>query len=558
MPSPPFPHPFRPTGPLIRHDTALGHAFEPGVERRVPHEHGAYFARTNAEGFREDVDLAALSVGGHIQCYGDSYAAGDGVDNGERFTALVARRLGEPVANVAVPGHGPDQNVLQLEQRRAPRPRLILWCIAVQTIERIQSADRLIVDRAGRLQRVGRPHFVLDERAEPQLRGVPVPENGDRMIEPPCPQVRSPFVAQAASLAAALRARVVRALAPLVKPPPDPDYRDPRSAGWQLLRALVRRFHAAADGVPVVIVPLPTSRYVAEGRPAVFQERFAELARPNDRLHVLDVVSALRRLPAEERAGCHYHLDGHFTARGHVAVADALVEQLRAHQLVIAPAAPGAAERPSKERGSARLRVGWQLDDGFAEVRGSDGSRIAWARESELTGQSCRAGVVPLSAVNAVLERARLVGSALGAVELVAPTAIEKVAAMPGDDVRRARLIEGLVRWGGAAVLDLRRFLGYPGAFAFTALDHATGRIIEQGDDDELQWLRTRTGRLANVRDGATLERLVHRLAKRWELATRAAREAVLPTTAPLRRGRMAHRVRSAGVLVDGDSKDRP
>jgi len=61
----PFPHRLVLPGRLIRHDPVLGHAFVPSVRRRVPHEHGAYFAVTNAAGFREDHELEQPA--GHLQ-----------------------------------------------------------------------------------------------------------------------------------------------------------------------------------------------------------------------------------------------------------------------------------------------------------------------------------------------------------------------------------------------------------------------------------------------------------------------------------------------------------
>ena len=547
----PFPHRMVTLGQMIRHDPELGHAFVPSVHRRVPHERGAYFAVTNAQGFREDRDLAESPGRFHAMCYGDSFTAGDGVDNGERFSALLAARLGIVVSNVAVPGHGPDQNVLQLERRALPQPDLILWCIAVHTIERIQSDHRIAADGEGRLWRLARPYFVLADDGSLALRGVPVPERGEELVEDAFPQVRCLFAAAGREIAARWRARLVSRLGPYLKPPPDPDYADPRSTAWRLLAALVRRFHAAARGVPVALVPLPTVRYLAEDHDAHFQARFAELAAPAAGLHVLDVLTGMRSASRQQRAGFCYRLDGHYTAVGHEAVARVLAEQLQQRGLVTRgahPVAPGSAATGNPPADVA-LRVGWQPGDGYAQLRA--GARVLGEHtECALTARACRPGVLPLSAIHACLDDGRIAGPELREVALCSPCTVDELIRLDRGDARWFALASGQVRWLGAAETDLRRFLCYGGPVVWETDDAATVReertpaAGSERDDDELRWLRRRLAALPRG-DAGTMRRWLQRLAARWELATRAARETMLPATAPLRRG-MARRVARA------------
>ncbi|MEZ6037339.1 MAG: GDSL-type esterase/lipase family protein [Planctomycetota bacterium] len=545
---PPFPHPLLVEGRLIRHDPELGHAFVAGVHRRVPHEHGAYFAATNAQGFREDHDFDRAPTGFRVQVYGDSYAAGDGVDNDQRFSALLAAQLGVVVANVAVPGHGPDQNVLQLEAGALSRPDLILWCIAVHTLDRVQETQRISVDRDGRMWRLGRPHFVLDEHGGLCLRGVPVPEQGEAIVEPALAPIEGVWAARRRELVARLRRQAVAMVGAWLKPPPDPDYADATSSGFRLLAALVRRFHAAAAGTPVAIVPLPTSRYVADRCAPVFQQRFAELAAPERGLLVLDVVDALRRAPRARRAGMHYRLDGHFTVDGHQAVAQALAAQLQAHALV--PAAAPIEVVTQARRTDLELHVGWQLHDGHATLLDASGAALATRREQQLSC-ACRAGVVPLSAVHACLDEGRVAGPELRRLVLHPPCAVGELLRMVGDRRQWTALASGFVRWFGAAEQDLRRFLCYRGPIEwreseapFEAVVDATRLAVD--DDRESAWLRDRLQPLLGERDAAALTRRLRRLGRLWELATRAARETVLPTTAPLRRGRVLRQLAAA------------
>ena len=537
-------------GRQIRHDDQLGHAFVAGIHRRVPHERGAYFSVTNAEGFREDHDLESPPEGFHVMCYGDSYAAGDGVDNRDRFSALLARELGITVSNVAVPGHGPDQNVLQLEQGRLPAPDLILWCIAVHTIERIQSGIRVAIDAQGKLVQVGRPHFVLGDGDSLELRGVPVEEQGVELVEDPRPQIESQTRAMCSVAVARLRSRLVSLVGPYLKPAPDPGYEQPENAEWRLLAALVRRFHASAGDAPVVIVPLPTSRYLVENRVPYFQSRFDEIAQPEAGLHVVDVLTGMRKSTIEGRRGFCFRSDGHYTVPGHVAVASALAEQIRSRGLLPEGHVPAArAEGLDPRRGEpTSLHLGWELEDAWVQLRGESGAVIAEHREARVTGHACRAGALPLSAVHACLDEGRVAGPELQRIVLHSPCTVEDLAAMGRGPLWLA-LASGWVRWRGGVEPVLRSFLDYGGEIEHVGASHEarSGGVDSVVEDDELRWLRQRIEPMGSVRDPKTLEARLTKLACQWENATRSARELALPTSAPLRRGRISERMANSG-----------
>ncbi len=72
----------------------IGHLHVPNHVVRLPHERGGYYSRTNAQGFRSDTDFAIERHGRpRILVFGDSFTAGQGCDNHERYTDCLEREL---------------------------------------------------------------------------------------------------------------------------------------------------------------------------------------------------------------------------------------------------------------------------------------------------------------------------------------------------------------------------------------------------------------------------------------------------------------------------------
>src|SRR5207248_1153106 len=119
---------------------------------------------TNSGGFRSDVEFTrARGARPRILFFGDSFTAGDGCDNDDRFAERVGRDLGAEVYNYAVAGTGTDQQLLIYERFARDVPAdLIVLCVYVENIERITVGFRESFDRS-RMRRVlvPKPYFTL-------------------------------------------------------------------------------------------------------------------------------------------------------------------------------------------------------------------------------------------------------------------------------------------------------------------------------------------------------------------------------------------------------------
>ena len=101
----------------FKYDHDIGYRFIPNIKIRVIHESGGYLFKTNSDGFRSDNNFFTKKNSSiskkRILIFGDSYTAGDGVSNGQRYTDILESKLQNvEVFNFGLPGTGTDQQYL--------------------------------------------------------------------------------------------------------------------------------------------------------------------------------------------------------------------------------------------------------------------------------------------------------------------------------------------------------------------------------------------------------------------------------------------------------------
>jgi hypothetical protein len=263
----------------VRHDAQLGWSYRPGARERHQTSEFDVEVEINARGFRGEAWGAKSGARPRVLVLGDSFAFGWGVAASECFSARLQRS--EPrweVLNAAVSGYGTDQQLLLLE-RLLPdvQPDLVVAVFCDNDL--LENSSPVVYGKH-------KPYFVVRD-GELELRGVPVPQ---AWLE------RVSYLARAVSKSAWERALRERR--------PDPD-RD-----WLLTCQLYRRMQRVLGSVPLLIVS--------------DEQRLADLAREERTLHHLD----LRPVFAREARELFFPLDGHWNARAHGLVAEALASGL--------------------------------------------------------------------------------------------------------------------------------------------------------------------------------------------------------------------------------------
>lgn len=311
---------------LTQYDPDIGYTFIPLLKMRVAHESGGYLVATNSLGFRS----GEIADDGrpNIFVFGDSFTAGDGVSNGKRWTDALARAFpGYAIHNFGLPGTGTDQHWIAWRKFAMARAcDLLIVAVLVENIRRITSAYRPVEAEDGQTWFKAKPYFlVADEtlvRHHDPVPAEPVPASA--LDGPADNGGRFPLLRRMVS-----QFGLKGVLQQLTSYQPVPDYDDPSSEGWTLMRAILSQWSEERAGA-MAIIPLPLYQHIEETADATaYQQRFADLAIELDR-PVIDPLPAMRRYSPADRRAFRFKRDVHLTPAGHEALAAAIAPPIGA------------------------------------------------------------------------------------------------------------------------------------------------------------------------------------------------------------------------------------
>lgn len=317
------------TKPYVEPDPMVGYRYVPGTRMRLPRPGGGHYDFVvNSAGIRSDREFTVEKPPNttRIIVLGDSMAGGQFVSNDQRFSELLQRRLANlEVINLALEGSGTDQQVLLYEHVGLRYEHdLVVLLPFLQNIRRNLAGAREAIDP-------DTGHVVL--RPKPRFELV----DGRLVLHPPSAnQVTSQDSDAPPSVGTQLKGAISRMPGAdlfkrvgyaLVPWEPFPEYRDSHSAGWLLMAAIVGRLRTLAGARPVVVAPVFYSNYVRYRMARNYWDRFSALAATTGVVAV-DLLPYFKRV-GEDAVRCFQDPhDMHFSADGHIVLADALETEL--------------------------------------------------------------------------------------------------------------------------------------------------------------------------------------------------------------------------------------
>jgi carbamoyltransferase len=324
------------TKPYVAHHPLFGYQYIPGTTIELPRPGGgSYHLKINLQGIRSDREYSfqkPQSVYRIIVC-GDSMAAGQFINNSHRFSELLERRIpGLEVLNLALEGSGTDQQLLLYEHVGLKFEHdLVLVLPFLQNIRRNMVEAREGIDpKTGQKVYRPKPRYDLVE-GKLALRNVPVPkEVSAEIIEKRGgTDVSGSRLHKIKALlntlpSAAFFKKIFYGVIPWE---PFPEYRDPESKEWRLMAAIIRRLRELAGHRPVVVVPTFYSSYVRFRMARNYLERYLSLTTAPG-MHVIDLLPYFRCLGPDAVRCFQEPYDMHFSAYGHIVLAEALQNEM--------------------------------------------------------------------------------------------------------------------------------------------------------------------------------------------------------------------------------------
>lgn len=312
---------------VFQYDPVLGHRYIPGLKARLPHWNGGYLVRVNGAGFRCDHEVAARVPAGvaRVLLYGDSFTAGDGVSNRDRYGDALERLVpGLQVLNFGLSGSGTDQQYLAFRETAAELDYdLVVVGVFVENIRRNVSRYRQQRTPAGDLVYRAKPYFELGDDEALTLRNVPVRREPLALADISADE-RGHIADHEVRLRSARFAsrRAVTLVQRVTRYQPLPAYRHRASPPWRLMRAILAEWGREARS-PVLVMPIPLWRYVVEtSSPRAYRRRFRELDGAAG-VTVHDPLDDIHAVPPAEREGLRL-IDYHPSPAMHALLAESL------------------------------------------------------------------------------------------------------------------------------------------------------------------------------------------------------------------------------------------
>lgn len=330
---------------IYEYHPVIGFRFVPGTKARIPHEGGGYLLRTNSSGFRSDRAFERRCAAGtrRILLFGDSFTAGEGVSNGQRYGDRLEKLVPDlEVYNYGLPATGLDQHYLiYREYAQDIEHDLLVIAVFVENIRRVGSRYRYFIDDKGERVLYAKPYYTLHGGGL-ELHGVPPPK---RPLDPAALAAEDKRYIFALGRFPRLK-RLFERLSrqrrfedlvigsglkdftmAMLRYQPIKEYDDPGNAAWLVMQALIAKW-IEGHPKPVVLLPIPLHHYVyGFSSPRSYQARLRSATEAGGGIF-LDPLPALLKYPLEERKTLYFANDHHLTRAGHETLAKVIAPSI--------------------------------------------------------------------------------------------------------------------------------------------------------------------------------------------------------------------------------------
>lgn len=306
---------------IISYHPKFGHLYVPNQFVRMKYGNDSYFLETDERGFRNSKKSKKSKF--KILLLGDSYAAGDGVRNEDRFSDLLGESLDVEIINLAVNGFGMDQQILVYEEFKNTIPHdAVLFIPHMDDFYRNLKSSRTGTDRHGAFIEIPKPYFGI-ENGSLKLNNSPVSKvrTTSKLKEFDSNESHIPTLLNEIKNKAKNfinRKSGKQVLGKISYP----ELNDRESAEWNLANLLIKRLIDLINDKPIFIAPIPYNYTIATQEPQFYNEIFKQYE--TEKVRFIDLLPGLSKSYSKNPEGFFLPLCGHFTKDAHQTTAEIL------------------------------------------------------------------------------------------------------------------------------------------------------------------------------------------------------------------------------------------
>ena len=383
---------------IISYHPQFGHLYVPKQFTRIRYGADAYFMETDEFGFRNSKNRPEGSF--KLLVLGDSYAAGDGVANEDRFSDRLANQLDIETINLSVNGFGLDQQLLVYEAYKDIIPHdAVLLTPHMDDWYRNKKSSRTGKNRSGEEISIPKPYFEW-QNGELVIKNQPVPNTREITKSSPIGNANISKLNRFKNKTKNLVNKT--AGKHLLGKISHPELNNADSEEWQLARAILNRLIQATGEKSVLIAPVPYNYVMAMDEPQYYDEIFKTFE--SEKVKFINPQYDLHLSFKKNQEDFFLPLCGHFTPNAHEALAKQLSPILQSF-LKIKPRKLQLTENHEKKRGFVLGISCFYHDSAAALIQ--DGKIIAAAQEERFTRKKHDPGF-PLNAIHYCLEEGKL------------------------------------------------------------------------------------------------------------------------------------------------------
>jgi hypothetical protein len=319
---------------FIEHNPVIGYLYIPNLYVRIMHENGGYFIKSNNIGFRSDCDFSIEKKEGikRILVFGDSFTAGDGVKNFDRYTDILGRVLDNvEIFNFGLTSSGTDQQYLIYKEFASKmNADLVIIAPMVENIRRNLVNEMPAITHDGILFSRPKPFFkivgsnlILQNNPVPKVAVIDQYQEKHNLIH------NSIYIDLLRNIIKKYQIKNKINTMLGLKKDLYKEYKSSKTSAWRLMSRIILQWITELK-VPVILVPIPwhlhyeeNSIYTAEN----YLKRFKELE-INNMVRVCDPLPVFNKFSYDEKKEFTFFHDKHFTQKGHCVLAESIMPVL--------------------------------------------------------------------------------------------------------------------------------------------------------------------------------------------------------------------------------------